>query len=181
MNIHIITGLPGSGKTSISRLIAEKEDSLIVNTDELRDKLFGCASDSTASGDFTQDQLDLIYKVTEVTTHYLLLSKPGVKHLVFEGTFRLKAQRQGIVDIARKLSSNANVLYVYAEDEIVKMRITNRFNNGVQKADFNTYLSVENAYETPQSAFEIDNSGDENSLNILIDNYLSILNDPKEA
>jgi predicted kinase len=173
MIAHIITGLSGSGKTTVSNIISEKEDSLIINTDKVREKIF--ENIDCKKNTFTQDQLGQVYKTIEILAFYLFSSNPKVKHIIFEGAFRNEQQRESIINIAKKLSIQISIIHVTAKDDIIKKRITDRFNSGLQAADFDSYLRLKKIYEKPMKCYSIDNSYNIDLLKNNIDNYLDSL------
>lgn len=77
--LHIITGLPGSGKSEASRYLAKKLDAVIINTDELRDLLFP-QENRTDIGDFTPRQLKWVYRVLLPIAHYVVQVHPKTYH-----------------------------------------------------------------------------------------------------
>ncbi len=108
-----------------------------------------------------------------VLTKYLMLSKSKLEHIVFEGTFRKKLQRNEIVEIAKSNGAEVSIVYVKAKDEILKERITARYNRGEQAATYETHLKVKKSYEIPDNAYMVDNSSTFQELENSIDLYIN--------
>ncbi len=155
--IHIVTGLPGSGKTKVAKIIARSVNGLLINTDDVRNILF--ARDGfTGAFDFTPNQLEVIYKVLPVVMTYVTEVAPS-KDIVFDGTFRLNEQRETVRRAANKLNREVSVVVVSADERDIKDRIDHRHTAEGHQATFETYLKVRGVYEIPIDAWAIDNSG----------------------
>ena len=71
--LHIVTGLPGSGKTEVSKYLARKLNAVVINTDEIRDKLFPHEGRNEI-GDFTPEQLKQVYSSLGQLSFTILVS-----------------------------------------------------------------------------------------------------------
>ncbi len=141
--IHIITGLHGSGKSEVARIIHEQTNAFIINTDEVRKKMFPCETRSSDS-DFTQNELDLVYRCLPVLLYYLTKTLHKNKNIfVFEGTFRLESQRQKIINQALDSGFRFYLWYIKTTNiEFLKKCIKFRHEHKNHHATFETYLKA---------------------------------------
>jgi predicted kinase len=123
--IHIVMGISGSGKTTAAKYLARKLNAEVINTDTLHGLLFP-NGERTETGDFTPEQLAEIYRSLRPLAYYLSKIAPD-RHIVFEGNFRFKAQREFITEMMESEKLPYKVLFVELGDEgIAEQRITNR-------------------------------------------------------
>lgn len=169
--IHIVTGLPGSGKTSVSKILEKKLDAIVINTDEICGILFPDRT-VTVDGDFTDEQLTLIYKFIPVIATFLVRVMP-LKHIIFDGSFRLDSQRVALINAMKVINCSVSIMLVKANESAIKERISKRYNTGLQLARYETYKAVEKQYETPSQAWVIDNSGAIGDLESHVQEYIS--------
>ncbi|HJY98898.1 MAG TPA: ATP-binding protein [Patescibacteria group bacterium] len=155
--LHIVTGLPGSGKTEISKYLARKLNAIVINTDKVRDSMFPHQGRNEI-GDFTPEQLRQVYSALKPISFYIAKVNPR-KHFIIEGTFRLDSQRQNLINEMKKLKHHYKVIFVEVDDEEAKKRIQERFNSGKAKSTVAEYLEIKKIYERPKNAYTINNSG----------------------
>jgi predicted kinase len=97
--IVLLIGLPGSGKTSVANEAAKSLQAIVLTTEAIHAQMVSKAS-IIEDRDFTPSEMDLIYKVTSILTHYLILAG---KNVIVDGVFRSKQQRETIRNIASDL------------------------------------------------------------------------------
>jgi len=171
--VHLVTGLPGTGKSEVARLISEGLNALVINTDDLRDKLFP-ERRTTRHGDFTIYQIRTIYSTIRVLTYYLAITSPE-KHFVLDGSFRYEHQRKSIIDEMKRINHPTRVVHVKADWKIVQKRIKCRRESDRHLATYATYRAVKRSYEKPLDCYEIDNSGSFADLKSRVKLYLASL------
>lgn len=171
--IHIVTGLPGTGKTEVARLLCQAVDGFLVQTDDVKQALYP-NGEVSEHGDFTSEQLDVVYRTLPVLALYLAraLSEGQV---VFEGCFRAASQRQSVVDIATAASQRVGVIWVKAPETLVQRWITQRYELGVHQARFETHMAVARVYESPAGAYVIENQGSLEDLRRRVEEYAALL------
>ena len=169
--VHLITGLPGAGKSEVARLISESIRALVVNTDTVRDRLFTKRT-TNLHGDFTDEQIRAVYSTITTLAYYLVVYSPE-KHLVLDGSFRYEQQRRSIIDEMKRIEHQIQGIYVRADPDIIRKRLEYRHNLGQHQATFATYQRVEQIYEKPLDYYEIDNSGSLVDLESKVKTYLS--------
>lgn len=167
-------GISGSGKTTASKYLAKNLNAEVINTDILHSLLFP-NGERTETGDFTPEQLAEIYRSLRPLAYYLSKVAPG-KHIVFEGNFRFKKQRDFIVEMMEKEKLSYKILFIeLGNDEIAEQRITNRHINEGAPDTFEDYLKIKQVYEKPDNAYRIDNSGDLRDFEQKLEEYISKL------
>jgi predicted kinase len=169
--IHIVMGISGSGKTTAAKYLARKLNAEVINTDTLHGLLFP-NGERTETGDFTPEQLAEIYRSLRPLAYYLSKIAPD-RHIVFEGNFRFKAQREFITEMMESEKLPYKVLFVELGDEgIAEQRITNRHLTEGAPDTFEDYLKIKQIYEKPDNAHKIDNSGNLSSFEQKLDEYI---------
>lgn len=169
--IHIVMGISGSGKTTASKYLAQKLNAEIINTDILHSLLFP-NGERTETGDFTPEQLAEIYRCLRPLAYYLSKVAPD-KHIIFEGNFRFKSQRDFIIEMMEEENLSYKILYVeLGSDDVAEKRITNRHLNEGAPDMFEDYLKIKQVYEKPDNAYFVDNSGDIASFEKKLETYI---------
>lgn len=172
--IHIVMGISGSGKTVASKYLAKRLDAEIINTDVLHSLLFP-NGERTETGDFTPEQLAEIYRCLRPLAYYLSKVAPD-KHIIFEGNFRFKRQRDFITEMMDAEKLKYKILYIeLSNDETAEKRITNRHLNEDAPDTFEDYLKIKQVYEKPDNAYVVDNSGDIASFESSLEQYIKSL------
>src|SRR3989344_2264713 len=125
--IHVVMGLPGTGKTEVSKYLEKKLDGIRVNTDELYGHLF--PDKLYIDSDFPPGRLEHIYNAIGALAFYLEKAAPE-KHYIFECSFRFKAQRDHIFNQFED-KSRIHIVFVEVKDEKeIERRITKRHKQG---------------------------------------------------
>src|ERR1035438_7321629 len=98
--IVVMAGLPGTGKSTVARALAEQVGGVVLNKDHLRAELFPkeFVEYSTAQDDFVQD---LMLRTAE----YLLTRYPRLIVFLDGRTFSRAYQIQRAIDAAEKLGT----------------------------------------------------------------------------
>ncbi len=134
----IICGLPGTGKTYLSTILAKYLDAVVLSTDKIRKELFCKPNYSTL-------ERRLVYEVVILIAKYL--HSVGTRCII-DGTFNKKASR---LEVKEKLNLSPDEFFViqcYCPEEIIKSRLENR-KNDYSDAGFSTYLKMKKIFESP--------------------------------
>lgn len=153
--VHLITGLPGSGKTEIARRLRSLLNAIVVNTDALLHAIQPPQA-FTASPVFRADQLDLVYSIIPSVVRQLGAQAPA-QHIILDGTFRFARHRQAALDAAASVGHQSCVIRVTAPDGLIRERLRVRNAAGLQRVDSSTLAVAMEQYETPNGAYNMPN------------------------
>lgn len=156
--VHIITGLPSSGKTTFAELFQQMSPNTvrILNTDKIREALF--EDDDLAPGDFTPEQQKLVYATLPLLVKELLGPRAQYQHVILDGTFRTHESRRKILSL-REDGVPVSVVHVVTDSDELRKRCYVRSRTTSQKMTFADVEAVAEQYEHPESAIVIQNSG----------------------
>lgn len=172
--IFIVCGIPGTGKSEVTKNLSSKLNALVVNTDAVHELLYPEGA-YTDTGDFTQESLIAVYKSLPLLAHYLLAISSN-KNIIFEGSFRLAKQRQAILDIVNEHKVEARIILVTVDqDSKVKERLEKRKKLG-QAGDYQSYLDIKEIFEVPREAVVLENNGNFEELALKINRLVDQLN-----
>lgn len=161
-----ITGLPGSGKSSVSELLKQglARDGLDVahyTSDWMRYKLYPeLRQDLKQMGrDFTEEELRLVYNALFMLFEELFRANPDLVVLT-DGTYRSRAQRDPLRQIAERHSQKFFLVRVVSSEAATEKRLQKRL-SAKKGAGMEAYFSAKAQYEEPtgNDLITIDNSG----------------------
>lgn len=146
----VVCGLPGVGKTTVARYIAERSDAVVFRTDVVRKELFP----------------DPDYSERETRTVYAeLLSRAGDvlddgRTAVLDATFAESGFRDDARALAEELDVAFHLVKVECRTAVVEDRIRQR--DGLSDADFDVHLMFREEYDPVELEHHaVDNSGSE--------------------
>lgn len=170
--IVLLIGLPGSGKTTVAKEVAESLQAIVLTTEVIHAQMLS-ENSIVEDRDFTPSELDLIYKVITILTHYLILAG---KNVVVDGVFRSKQQRETIRNIASDLGVGLLPIHVTCSEAAILTRLTERKNSGTMSPSGQVgYRKVKREFEdADNSYFYIDTTN--NDIRSQISNTLNTYN-----
>ncbi len=135
MKMVVITGLPGTGKSTFAKALAEAIGAKHLNTDIIRDAL-------GKRGQYDSDTKAAIYAEMLRQTAILLENGGSV---IIDGTFYKKKLRQPYIALAKKYGITIQWMEIRAAEDIVRHRV-NCYRD-YSEADFEVYLKIKSQYE----------------------------------
>jgi len=126
--VYIVTGLPLSGKTTVSEIIKHQTGALLLNTDDIRKDLYP-DDRLMPDGDFTSEQIDGIYNIIPKIVK-TIAGGNSCENIVVDGTFRAEEQRRAVKMAAEQAGHQVLVLYVSADENCISERSLKRVKQG---------------------------------------------------
>ena len=131
----MITGLPGTGKTTFAGALAGKIDARHFNSDMVR-------SEMGKRGQYSSRDKEEVYrKLLRKTAN--ALKKGG--HVVVDATFYKEAYRRDYRELAGEMRVPINWIEITADEEVVRERT--RQKRAYSEADFQVYKKIRSEYE----------------------------------
>lgn len=143
--IILVIGLPGTGKTTLSRLLSNKLQIPLITTENIRNELFPEEVNYYRDYDFTQNQLDIVYQTVYLIAKYLSFT---FYSYIIDGVYRSKTQRDPIKNIAT--TSNRNfygIHFICSEEEAIRRLKFRKIEGNISPAGINTYYKIAKEYE----------------------------------
>jgi adenylylsulfate kinase len=141
--IVLMAGLPGSGKSTLSRELAARTSGRVLNKDEIRSALF-----PPSAIEYSREQDDFCIEVALAAAGYILRREP--QRLVFlDGrTFSRRSQIDVVLQAAQKLGQPWRILECVCSEETARRRIeAQREEHPAGDRDFALYLRIRAAWE----------------------------------
>lgn len=149
LQLIVVMGLPGSGKSAAAQLIAQRFNAALLRTDVIRKELFPVPS-------YTSEEGRRVYQeVFERTATYLASGRL----VVLDATFRTRVQRRRAIQVAEEQGATWRLVLVTAPEDLIRARLVVR-RNDPSDATFETYQQLQSEWETIEEPHEvIDNKG----------------------
>lgn len=146
--LAVVCGLPGVGKSTVSRAIADRIGATVLRTDVIRKELF----------------VDPTYTSAETVAVYDELLTRAFEHLdvgesvVLDATFKTSERRIQARDLATQVGARFRLVRVSCDEDVLERRI--RARDGVSDADFDVHVEFRDRFEPVEmDHVVVDNSG----------------------
>jgi len=151
-SVYLITGLPGSGKTELTKAAQIKLRCLHLSSEELRCMLFDLSPDKN-DVDFSPNELSVVYDLIPVILRDLLSKGHSV---IIEGVFRSRMQRSSIESICKSMSVSMKKYLVCADRNEIITRLVKRKNNAtIEPAGVRAFEMIEKKFEMPGDDYKV--------------------------
>jgi len=159
----VVCGLPGVGKSTVAKRIAEHVDGEVLRTDVIRKELF---PDPT----YADSETEAVY--AELLSRARTLVADG-DSVVLDATFADRRFRGAVTEAAASVADRFELVKVECDEAVVRRRIERR--DGVSDADFDVYLQFKRSFEPlDRDHVVIDNSGARETTHEQVDTALFI-------
>ena len=139
----LVSGLPGTGKSTLARSLAEKAHFEVIRSDVIRKEIFTAESSEPSGSLYTSDRTQRIYD--ECLQRARRLLQAG-KRVIIDATFQRDQDRQAFLQLAIDCGSRAIWLECTASAEITKQRIDTRHGDA-SDADWSVYQLVSSRWQ----------------------------------
>ena len=148
--LTLIVGLPGVGKTTAAKILAQINGGAILDSDVSRRELF--PTERTYS---SQETGQIIQEVRKRTRKLLGQGKS----VILDALFTKQRARDEYRKLTEELKINFQILEVVADEEKIKIRMDKRQREGdVSEANFAYYLDGKPHFELEEEGIVIKNS-----------------------
>jgi predicted kinase len=139
--IILMAGLPGTGKTTLARALADRLVGTVLNKDEIRAALF-----SVADIEYSTEQDDLIQQVMLEVMEFILKKAPGRVVILDGRTFSRRNQVDRVLEVASKIQQPWRILECVCSDQSVRRRLADQ-DHPAGNRDYELYLRVKARFE----------------------------------
>jgi predicted kinase len=140
--IILLAGLPGTGKSTVARALAEQVAGVVLNKDDLRAQLFPkeFVEYSTEPDDFVQE---LMLRTAE----YLLTRYPQLTVFLDGRTFSRTYQIRNVIETAERLGTPWRIIECVCAEKIAKGRIEHGKKHPAKNRTVELYLKIRDEFE----------------------------------
>ena len=166
----LFAGLPGTGKSTLARAIAERLGAAVLDKDRVRGALF-----PGVLTDYSEQQDQLCMRAMLEAAAYLTERK-RVDYVFFDGrTFSKQAQIDDVLLAAARAGARWRIVHVTCADAIAEERLA-RTDPGhpAQNRDAALYRRIKQHFEPiPQPKLEVDTTSGTDALLAVVEEYLT--------
>jgi predicted kinase len=146
----LVGGLPGAGKSSLARELAERAGFTVIRSDEVRKELAGRSSQGSASAAFGED----LYAIDWNERTYAECLRRAedflfqARRVLIDASFRQEVQRRLFLEAADRWGITGCLLLCCAEPPVIYDRLANR-QGDASDADRTIYEEIARRWDEP--------------------------------
>jgi adenylylsulfate kinase len=142
--IVLMAGLPGTGKTTLARELAQRTQAALLNKDEIRAALF-----SPGDIEYSAEQDDWVMEVMLEAAGYLLQKDPGRKIFLDGRPFSSRYQIDRVLEFARGVAQPCTIIQCTCSDASARRRLDLERDpsHPAHNRTFALYLEVKTRFE----------------------------------
>ncbi len=166
----LFAGLPGTGKSTLARAIADRLGAAVLDKDRVRGALF-----PGALTDYTVQQDEMCMRAMLEAAAYLTEGK-RVEYIVFDGrTFSKQAQIEDVLLAAARAGARWRIVHVKCADAVAEERLARGDpSHPAQNRDPALYRRIKQQFEPiPQEKLEVDTTSGTGAVLTAVEQYLT--------
>jgi len=164
---YLIRGLPGTGKTTISKILSEILNIEILSTDKIRRSI------SFNGNLYSKENKEQVYRKLE---ELLLESLNERNPKILDGTFSKVTQVERIYNLCKTQKYGLKIIECFCSEETIKKRLITR-TDSLSDADYDVYEKIKEEYEVIGRNFQVYPLNTEQSFSKLKAILKEIIND----
>ena len=166
----LFAGLPGTGKSTLARAIADRLGAAVLDKDRVRGALF-----PGALTDYTAQQDELCLRAMMEAAAYLTELK-RVEYIFFDGrTFSQRGQIEVVLLAAARAGARWRVVHVKCADAVAEERLARSDpSHPAQNRDVPLYRRIKQQFEPiTQAKLEVDTTSGTDAVLTVVEEYLT--------
>lgn len=140
--IVVMAGLPGTGKSTVAKALAEEVGGVLLNKDHLRAELF-----PREFVEYSTEQDDFVEDLMLRTAEYLLTRYPKLIVFLDGRTFSRAYQIQRVIVAAEKLGTPWRIIECVCDEKIAMGRIEHGKKHPAKNRTVELYLKIRDEFE----------------------------------
>jgi predicted kinase len=142
--LYLICGLPGVGKSTVSRELEKLTGAVMLRTDEIRKLIF-------ETPEYTNEEKEKVYEALFRTAESLL--RLG-KDVILDATFYKESLRKEALSVAKKADVSYMIIEVVCDEKLMAGIMKRRYRD-FSDADYEVYRKVKAQWEPVEEEHEV--------------------------
>lgn len=141
----LMAGLPGTGKSTLARELAQRTDGHVLDKDDIREALFG-----PDHVEYSTAQDEVVVRLMLESAAWLLQKKPGLRIFLDGRVFSRSAQIKDVAEFAERVGTPWRIIECVCSEQTARRRLEQDSANGAHVAenrDFALYQEVKRRFQ----------------------------------